>query len=167
MPFTPRIIVFATLAGIGGVIALLTGCRTPITQAYDNPHELFREIGYEDAVRLSASQKKPMFLFFSENWVKDREKLLSRTLTNTATIQLLHDRTIGLQIELADLPDIAKKHRATSAPLIVLVASDGRELKRWKGLPRAEPFAKELSLALDPAAKSRQLAEVEHPASDP
>jgi len=102
-----------------------------------------------------------MFLFFSENWVKDREKLLSRTLTSTATIQLLHDQTIGLQIELIDLPDIAKKHRATSAPLLVLVGSDGRELKRWKGLPRAEPFAKELALALAPAAKSRQLAGAE------
>ena len=146
---------------------LLQGCRAPTTSAYDNPNELFREIGYEDAVQLSASQKKPIFLFFSENWVKDREKLLTRTLTNTSTVQLLHDRTIGLQIELADLPDIAKKHRVASAPLLVLVGPDGREIRRWKGLPRAEPFVRELTQALDTAEKSRQIAGVEHPTTDP
>lgn len=167
MPFTPRIIVFAALLGLGGVITLLQGCRTPTTSAYDNPNELFREIGYEDAIQLSASQKKPMFLFFSENWVKDREKLLSRTLTNTAIIQLLHDRTIGLQIELTDLPDIAKKHRAASAPLLVLVGPDGRELRRWRNLPKAEPFVRDITQILDAVEKGRQIAIAEHPATEP
>lgn len=146
---------------------LLPGCRTPSTGTYDNPSELFREIGYEDAVRLSASQKKPILLFFSGNWVKDRERLLARTLTNAATAQLIRDRTIGLQIELTDLPDIAKKHRAASAPLLVLVGPDGREIRRWKGLPRAEPFVRELAQALDSAEKGRQLAGVEPPATAP
>lgn len=167
MPSTPRIVLLAVLLGVGGVFSLLQGCSTSTREGYGNPNELFREIGYEDAVRLSASQKKPMFLFFSESWVKDREKLLSRTLTSTEIRQLLHDRTIGLQIELTDLPDIAKKHRVTSAPLLVLVAPDGKELRRWKGLPRAEPFIKELTLALDPAAKGRQLAEAESAVSEP
>lgn len=167
MPSTPRIVLLAVLAGVGGVLSLLQGCSTSTREAYGNPNELFREIGYEDAVQLSASQKKPMFLFFSDSWVKDREKLLSRTLTSTEIRQVLHDRTIGLQIELTDLPDIAKKHKAASAPLLVLVGSDGKELRRWKGLPRAEPFIKELTLALDPSFKGKQLAETESLVADP
>ncbi|MFT3867697.1 MAG: hypothetical protein QM715_04265 [Nibricoccus sp.] len=167
MPSTPRIVLLAVLLGVGGVLSLLQGCSTHVREPYGNPNELFREIGYEDAVQLSASQKKPMFLFFSESWVKDREKLLSRTLTSTETRQLLHDRTIGLQIELTDLPDIAKKHRVTSAPLLVLVAPDGKEIRRWKGLPRAESFVKELTLALDPAFKGKQFAEADSSIAEP
>lgn len=153
MPSSPRKVLHAALLGLGGVILLLPGCRTSTAVAFDNPGGLFREIGYADAVQLSATQKKPIFLFFSDNWAKDREKLLTRTLANEETVQLLNERTIGLQIEVNDLPDIAKMHRAASAPLLVLVGPDGGELHRWKGLPRAESFAKELGQALAPRAQ--------------
>jgi len=159
MPPTPRKILFAALLGIGGVLPLLPGCSTPASQTVFNPHELFREIGYLDAIQLSSSQKKPIFLFFSANWARDREKLIARTLSSEATVQLLRDRTIGLQIELTDLPDIAKKHRVTSAPLLVLIAPDGSELRRWKNLPRPESFAKELAILLNPAPTKSEFAE--------
>jgi hypothetical protein len=142
LPQKKRSLVFA------GVIALLLcGCQSSV-KPLETPADLFREVGYEDALNLSRTESKPLFLFFDGDWAKDRQKLVSRVLANPSVAPLLRDRTVALRIEVVDLPDIAKSYRVTSVPQLLLIATDGREINRWASTPKADAFAAELSAML-------------------
>ncbi|MFT3867695.1 MAG: hypothetical protein QM715_04255 [Nibricoccus sp.] len=119
------------------------------------PVGLFREIGYEDAVKLSQTENKPLFLLFDGDWAHDREKLIVNTLANPSISPLLRDRTVALRIEVVDLPDIAKKHHVSKVPLLVLLAPGGREINRWSGVPKPRAFAKEFDALLAGASASQ------------
>ncbi len=152
---------------LGALTFFLGGCQsTEKTSA--SPLEVFREIGYEDAVNLSAAQAKPLFIFFDGDWAKDRDKLLSRIFSAPRVAALLNQRTIALRVEVIDLPDITKKYRVATVPQLVLLSPDGHEINRWSGVPKAEAFTAELDALLSGASalqyqhttrKSRDLVE--------
>jgi hypothetical protein len=139
------------------LIILAGGCQSTPNKPLAIPPELFREIGYEDAVLLSTKENKPLFLYFDGDWAKERQKLITKTLANPTIAPQLRDRTIALRIEVVDLPDIAKKHRVASVPVIVLVAPGGREIARWSGAPKPESFSTELNALLSGSSASEFL----------
>ena len=140
---------------------MLASCSSTAQQVVA-PTDLFREIGYEDAIYLSRAETKPLFLFFDNDAAKERQKRALRTLASPKIAPVLRERTVCLRIDIADLPDIAKKYHVTRVPLLILVAPDGHEMSRWSGTPKAETFSKEITTLLSSApVKAEQHASSE------
>lgn len=153
--------IFSVVLTTGALFLLLGGCSSTVPQA-SAPIDLFREIGYEDAINLSKAEAKPLFLFFAGDGTKERQKRALHALAGPKIVPLLRERTISLRIEVADLPDIAKKYHVTRVPLLLLVAPDGHEINRWASIPKPEAFATELNTLLTGApAKPSQHASIE------
>lgn len=141
----PQTAFFILLAGL---TVIFTGCQSSNTQSVAVPAGLFRESGYDDAVELSKTENKPLFLLFDGDWAKDRAKLFSHTLANPTLAQLIRERTVALHIDVIDQAEIAKNHHVTDVPLLILISPEGREISRWFGAPKPTSFTEELGALL-------------------
>ncbi|MFT3784284.1 MAG: hypothetical protein QM790_19930 [Nibricoccus sp.] len=136
---------FAVFSGLAGAIVLaLAGCSTAASRSTADAAALFPEIGYEDAVDLAVHQDKPLLILFDSNRPSERQKLVTRTLNKPELAALLRERAVCFHVDVTDLPDIAKLYRVTTTPAIVLLDPHGKEIRRWRGAPKAERVTAEL-----------------------
>lgn len=139
-----------TVAWLGGLAAawLGLGCQTSSVTPVA-PFPLFRKLSFEQAAQTASAENKAIFVFFDGEGAESRDELLTAVLPAKPIAELLRTRTIPIHLNVTEAPpELTKQYHVRDVPLLLLLASDGKELDRWTHVEGVEQFSHELSSSL-------------------
>lgn len=134
-----KIIGFALLLGAGTLMAFtLPGTKIEQTQAVKEEAAgiKFTDLAYEDALKLSKSTGKPIFIDCYTVWCGPCKILAAKTFTNEEVGKFFNENFINLKVEMekdADGPNLAKTFSVRAYPTLLFVNGDGKLVKQSLG----------------------------------
>lgn len=101
---------------------------------------------YEDALKESAKEAKPIFLIGHTTWCGYCKKLKRTTLTETEVVEILNKNYIVLSVDMEkdNGPELRKKYEITGYPTMLILKSDGSLSKKIIGFHKAPDLLRKL-----------------------
>lgn len=134
-----KIIGFALLLGAGALMAFtLPGTEVEQTQTVkeETAGIKFTDLTYEDALKLSKSTGKPIFIDCYTVWCGPCKILAAKTFTNEEVGKFFNENFINLKVEMekdADGPNLARTFSVRAYPTLLFVDGDGKLVKQSLG----------------------------------
>lgn len=119
----------------GGVIALNisdSGNQTTNTSSNSSP-ELKWRTNFDSAISEAQNTNKQIFVVFSASWCPACQQLESETLVDEKVIPKLSQDYVPVKIDVDTNPELSSKYGVYSIPTLIIMNSNGDEIKRMEG----------------------------------
>jgi thiol:disulfide interchange protein DsbD len=134
----------AILLGIRGTelfldIQLLPRGGVALTESPSDPHALWIEHDFEEALDKAKTQNKLVLVDTFTSWCIQCKELDEKTWPNPYVVDWIQDNAVAVRIDTEKFrPDLAKSLGVTSYPTIILMTSEGKEIRRLNGFHKPE-----------------------------
>ena len=81
----------------------------------------------------AAARGRPMLLDFTTDWCPACDRMKRTTWADRATAAAVADRTVPVRVDCDARRDLERQYATQVLPTLMLVAADGRELRRVEG----------------------------------
>lgn len=135
-----RIITFSVLA-IAALIAAMAFNPQNMKSSGENKI-IFFEGTFDEAVKASAEQKKPIFMDAYTSWCGWCKKLDRTTFSDKGVVEYLNTNFINLKVDMENGqgPSLGKKYRVSGYPTLLFIDSKGSVISRIGGYTTADGF---------------------------
>lgn len=121
----------------GSVIALniSDSSNQPLTtnETSNSSSELKWYANFDSAISEAQNADKQIFAVFSASWCPACQQLESETLVDEKVIQKLSQNYVAVKIDVDTNPELSSKYGVYSIPTIIIMNSNGDEIKRIEG----------------------------------
>lgn len=90
------------------------------------------------ALQESRNTDKNVFIDFYADWCPYCKELDEKTFKDTRVQDKLSQNYVAVKINTDDNPELASKYKVYSLPTLVILNSDGQEVKRYNGYISAD-----------------------------
>lgn len=97
----------------------------------------FRNISFEEALKLAKEQKKIIFIDAYTEWCGPCKKMAATTFKDPVVGKYFNDRFINLKVEMeksADGPELARRYRVRAYPTLLFIDEEGKLVHSILGL---------------------------------
>ncbi len=121
----------------GSVIALniSDSSNQPLTtnKTSNSSFELKWYANFDSAISEAQNADKQIFTVFSASWCPACQQLESETLVDEKVIQKLSQNYVAVKIDVDTNPELSSKYGVYSIPTVIIMNSNGDEIKRIEG----------------------------------
>ena len=118
------------IVAVGGVLAVAALWWVRVRDNGGNRIDWVQDLPTAEA---AAAGGKPMLLDFMTEWCPACEQMKRTTWADRATAAAVADRTVPVRVDCDRHKDLEQKYAIQVLPTLMLVAADGRELRRVEG----------------------------------
>lgn len=130
---------FIALIGLVVLTAALCGFSSFKGETTDTGVESLKwGTDLNSALQEAKNTDKNVFIDFYADWCPYCKELDEKTFQDTAVQEKLSQSYVAVKINTDDNPELASKYKVYSLPTLVILNSDGQELKRYSGYISAD-----------------------------
>lgn len=139
---------FLIIVIAGSVIALniSDSSNQPLNtnEKSNSSSELKWYTNFDSASLEAQNADKQIFAVFSASWCPACQQLESETLVDEKVIQKLSQNYVAVKIDVDTNPELSSKYGVYSIPTVIIMNSNGDEIKRIEGYQSPDQLSNEL-----------------------
>lgn len=109
----------------------------------------FRDLGYEEALKVAEAEHKLLFLDAYTSWCAPCKKMAGEVFTRPDVGALLNTYFVSVKYDMGSYPELQKQLEINAYPTFLILRSDGTEQHRIVGGCDAEEFIQRVKEGLD------------------
>lgn len=139
---------------VGLGVLLLAAVVLYLYAAWPRPAHPMWASDLQAALQRAEATRRPVLVEFQASWCGPCEWMGREVFPRPEVVRALKD-WISVQIDVDAQPQIAGRYGVEALPTFIVLADDGRELRRYAGAFTADEFVAFLKRAASPAATTQ------------